>query len=128
MGNLRIHFLEPNGLAVQEIVEEEESSDAVEISSEGNVGVLLFSEPSGDSRSHDEAEHNEGKEEGNKSHFEEVVIQTELVLGGLIIWHGKRSWALPRLESSLSDVSGIVPGSSEGTDGGDEEYETIEAE
>lgn len=73
-GNLRIHLLEPNGLAVQEIVEEEEGSDAVEVSSESNVGVLLSLEPSGDSRSHDKAEHNEGEQEGNESHFEEIVV------------------------------------------------------
>ena len=28
----------------------------------------------------------------------------------------------------MGDVSGIVPGSGEGTDGGDEEYKTVEAE
>lgn len=73
-GNLRIHFLEPNGLAVQEIVEEEEGSDAVEVSSESDVGVLLSPEPSGDSRSHHKAEHDEGEQEGNKSHLEEIVV------------------------------------------------------
>jgi len=74
LGDLRIHFLEPNGLAVQEIVEEEESGDAVEVSSESNVGVLLSFKPSGDSRSHDEAEHNEGEDKRNKSHFKEIVV------------------------------------------------------
>jgi hypothetical protein len=128
LGDLRIHFLEPNGLTVQEIVEHEEGGDAVEVSSEGNVGVLLLLEESSDSRSHDEAEHNEREHQRDKAHFEEVVVQTELKLGGLIRWDKVRFDVLPRLVASLCDVASVPPSSGKGADSIDKEDESKEAE
>lgn len=128
LGDLRIHFLEPNGLTVQEIVEYEEGGDAVEVSSEGNVGVLLLLEESSDSRSHDEAEHNEREHQRDKSHFEEVVVQTELKLGGLIRWDIVRFDVLPWLVASLCDIASVPPSSGKGADSIDKEDESKEAE
>lgn len=128
LGDLRIHFLEPNGLTVQEIVEQEEGGDAVEVSSEGNVGVLLLLEESSDSRSHDEAEHNEREHQRDKSHFEEVVVQTELKLGGLLSWDIVRFDVLPWLVAGMCDVASVPPSSGKGADGIDKEDESKEAE
>lgn len=57
----------------------EEESDTVESSSEGDSGVLVVLAPSGNGGSHNEVKHDEREEEHGGGHHIELVVESEFV-------------------------------------------------
>jgi len=120
LSDLRIHLLESDSLAMQEVVANEESNEAVNSSSEGNVGILLPREPFGNNGSHDELEKYHRDQGTKHAHLEEVVIKTELKLGGLLGGSEVRNLMGPGHVAGLSDIAGIPFSGEKGRDGIDE--------
>jgi hypothetical protein len=128
VSNLRIDVLELSLFTEHEGVEHEVGKDTVEGPSESDVGVLFSLEESSDHGPHCEHSQSSRKEHLDHADLEEVVVQTKLILSGLLRRNKVRLRINPWKVASLGNVRSIEVGTTKSNEAHEEEDHTAEAE